>query len=159
MEEGGNNKRGTTILITNDDGIDAPGLRALVSSLVNTNLLNIFVCAPDSEKSAVGHSITWLHPIAAKQVHIHGTVSSFAVSGTPADCTSLGISKSLFPTIPDLVRHSSLFHYHEISSSVLMCLVFIQQVVSGINRGSNCGYHMYVPPIYIAYNLSRCLCY
>jgi len=104
MMEGGNKKRGT-ILITNDDGIDAPGLRALVSSLVNTNLFNIFVCAPDSEKSAVSHSITWLHPIAVKQLHIHGTVSSFAVSGTPADCTSLGISKSLFPTVPDLVIH------------------------------------------------------
>lgn len=118
MEEGNiNNKRGGRILITNDDGIDAPGLRALVSSLVNSNLFNIFVCAPDTEKSAVGHSITWLHPIAAKQVHIHGTVSSFAVSGTPADCTSLGISKSLFPTTPDLV-------------------------LSGINRGSNCGYHI-----------------
>jgi 5'-nucleotidase len=113
MEEG---KRGT-ILITNDDGIDAPGLRALVDSLVNTNLFNLFVCAPDSEKSAVSHSITWLHPIAAKQVHIHGTVASFAVSGTPADCTSLGISKALFPTTPDLV-------------------------VSGINSGSNCGYHI-----------------
>ncbi|XP_058778498.1 uncharacterized protein LOC131652606 isoform X2 [Vicia villosa] len=113
MEE---SKRGT-ILITNDDGIDAPGLRALVDSLVNTNLFNILVSAPDSEKSAVSHSITWLHPIAAKQVDIHGTVASFAVSGTPADCTSLGISKALFPTIPDLV-------------------------VSGINKGSNCGYHI-----------------
>ncbi|RHN53308.1 putative survival protein SurE-like phosphatase/nucleotidase [Medicago truncatula] len=36
-----------TILITNDDGIDAPGLRALVESLVNTNLFNVLVCAPD----------------------------------------------------------------------------------------------------------------
>lgn len=115
MEEG-NNKRGR-ILITNDDGIDAPGLRCLVSSLVNTNLFNIFVCAPDSEKSAVSHSITWLHPISAKKVHIHGTIASFSVSGTPADCTSLGISKSLFPSVPHLV-------------------------VSGINRGSNCGYHI-----------------
>ncbi|KAL5098605.1 hypothetical protein RYX36_002932 [Vicia faba] len=113
MEDG---KRGT-ILITNDDGIDAPGLRALVDSLVNTNLFNILVSAPDSEKSAVSHSITWLHPIAAKQVHIHGTLASFAVSGTPADCTSLGISKALFPIIPDLV-------------------------LSGINKGSNCGYHI-----------------
>ncbi|TKY71177.1 5'-nucleotidase SurE [Spatholobus suberectus] len=105
-----------TILITNDDGIDAPGLRALVQSLVSTNLFNVQVCAPDSEKSAVSHSITWLHPIAAKQVHIDGT-TAFAVSGTPADCASLGISKALFPTVPDLV-------------------------VSGINKGSNCGYHI-----------------
>ncbi|KAK7308843.1 hypothetical protein RJT34_05121 [Clitoria ternatea] len=112
MEEG---KRGT-ILVTNDDGIDAPGLRALVESLVNTNLFTIHVCAPDSEKSAVSHSITWLHPVAAKQVNIPGA-TAFAVSGTPADCASLGISKALFPTVPDLV-------------------------VSGINKGSNCGYHI-----------------
>ncbi|PNX78106.1 5'-nucleotidase surE-like protein, partial [Trifolium pratense] len=105
----------STIMITNDDGIDAPGLRALVNSLVATNLYNIQVCAPDSEKSAVSHSITWLHPIAAKKVHIDGT-TAYAVSGTPADCTSLGLSKSLFPTVADLV-------------------------VSGINMGNNCGYH------------------
>ncbi|XP_014519895.1 uncharacterized protein LOC106776931 [Vigna radiata var. radiata] len=105
-----------TILITNDDGIDAPGLRALVQSLVSSNLFNIQVCAPDSEKSAVSHSITWLQPIAVKQVNIGGT-TAFAVSGTPADCASLGISKALFPTVPDLV-------------------------VSGINKGSNCGYHI-----------------
>ncbi|KAH1267801.1 5'-nucleotidase SurE [Glycine max] len=111
--EGG--KRGT-ILVTNDDGIDAPGLRALVHSLVNANLFNVLVCAPDSEKSAVSHSITWLHPVAVKQVQIEGT-TAFAVSGTPADCASLGISKALFPTVPDLV-------------------------VSGINKGSNCGYHI-----------------
>ncbi|KAG4386217.1 hypothetical protein GLYMA_11G005100v4 [Glycine max] len=111
--EGG--KRGT-ILVTNDDGIDAPGLRALVHSIVNANLFNVLVCAPDSEKSAVSHSITWLHPVAVKQVQIEGT-TAFAVSGTPADCASLGISKALFPTVPDLV-------------------------VSGINKGSNCGYHI-----------------
>ncbi|XP_061354505.1 uncharacterized protein LOC133299098 [Gastrolobium bilobum] len=112
MEE----RKRATILITNDDGIDAPGLRALVQSLVNANLFNVQVCAPDSEKSAVSHSITWLHPVAAKQVNIDGT-TAFAVSGTPADCTSLGISKALFPTIADLV-------------------------ISGINKGSNCGYHI-----------------
>ncbi|XP_045787859.1 5'-nucleotidase SurE-like [Trifolium pratense] len=113
MAEEGNR---TTIMITNDDGIDAPGLRALVNSLVATNLYNIQVCAPDSEKSAVSHSITWLHPIAAKKVHIDGT-TAYAVSGTPADCTSLGLSKSLFPSVADLV-------------------------VSGINMGNNCGYHI-----------------
>ncbi|KAK7270585.1 hypothetical protein RIF29_23828 [Crotalaria pallida] len=106
-----------TIMITNDDGIDAAGLRALVHVLVSTDLYHVQVCAPDSEKSAVSHSITWRHPIAAKPVDIPGTSASFAISGTPADCTSLAISSSLFPTLPDLV-------------------------VSGINMGSNCGYHI-----------------
>ncbi|KAK4757663.1 hypothetical protein SAY87_018964 [Trapa incisa] len=68
------------------------------------------------EKSAVSHSITWRHPVAVKSVDIIGT-TAYAVSGTPADCTSLGISKALFPSIPDLV-------------------------ISGINKGSNCGYHI-----------------
>ncbi|KAI9089737.1 hypothetical protein K1719_029030 [Acacia pycnantha] len=112
MEETGK----PTILITNDDGIHAPGLRALVQVLVATNRYNVQVAAPDSEKSAVSHCITWLHPVTAKQINIDGA-TAFAISGTPADCTSLGISKELFPTVADLV-------------------------VSGINMGSNCGYHI-----------------
>ncbi|XP_057486534.1 uncharacterized protein LOC130772612 [Actinidia eriantha] len=105
-----------TILVTNDDGIDAPGLRSLVSVLVSTNRYEVLVCAPDSEKSAVSHSITWRHAVSVKQVDIDGA-TAFAVSGTPADCTSLGISRALFPSTPDLV-------------------------ISGINMGSNCGYHI-----------------
>jgi len=46
MEEGKNNRG--TIMITNDDGIDAPGLRALVKALLDTNLYNLQICAPDS---------------------------------------------------------------------------------------------------------------
>ncbi|KAL8026287.1 hypothetical protein ABFX02_14G017000 [Erythranthe guttata] len=105
-----------TVMVTNDDGIDAPGLRALVHVLVSSNRFHVLVCAPDSEKSAVGHSITWRNAISAKKVDISGA-TAFAVSGTPADCTSLGISKALFPSVPDLV-------------------------ISGINKGSNCGYHI-----------------
>ncbi|XP_057958241.1 uncharacterized protein LOC131151076 isoform X2 [Malania oleifera] len=105
-----------TIMVTNDDGIDAPGLQALVRVLVSTNRYNVLVCAPDSEKSAVSHCITWRNALAVKQVEIDGA-TAYAASGTPADCASLGISKALFPLIPDLV-------------------------VSGINMGSNCGYHI-----------------
>ncbi|XP_051129895.1 uncharacterized protein LOC127250581 [Andrographis paniculata] len=105
-----------TVMITNDDGIDAPGLRSLVRVLVSSNQFHVFVCAPDSEQSAVSHSITWRRPLSVKPVEVDGT-TAFAVSGTPADCTSLGISQALFPSIPDLV-------------------------ISGINMGSNCGYHI-----------------
>ncbi|KAL5541578.1 hypothetical protein UlMin_009288 [Ulmus minor] len=104
-----------TVMITNDDGIDSTGLRALVQVLVSTGRYVVQVCAPDSEKSAVSHSITWRFPVAVKQVEIPGT-TAFAVSGTPADCASIGLSKALFPSVPDLV-------------------------ISGINMGSNCGYH------------------
>ncbi|CAI0559534.1 unnamed protein product [Linum tenue] len=105
-----------TVMITNDDGIDAPGLRSLVRVLVSSRRFHVLVCAPDSEKSAVSHSITWRHPISAQRVEIDGA-TAYGVSGTPADCTSLGISGALFPSVPDLV-------------------------VSGINMGSNCGYHI-----------------
>ncbi|MFS7929946.1 putative 5'-nucleotidase [Helianthus anomalus] len=111
-----NNVPQPTIMVTNDDGIDASGLQALVRTLVSTNRYRVWVCAPDSEKSAVSHSITWRQPVSAKQTEISGA-TAFAVSGTPADCTSLGISKALFPSVPDLV-------------------------LSGINMGSNCGYHI-----------------
>ncbi|CAI9762155.1 unnamed protein product [Fraxinus pennsylvanica] len=105
-----------TVMVTNDDGIDAPGLRALVRVLVSSNRFKVLVCAPDSEKSAVSHSVTWKNAVSATPVEISGA-TAFAVSGTPADCTSLGISKALFPSVPDLV-------------------------ISGINMGSNCGYHV-----------------
>ncbi|XP_060215398.1 uncharacterized protein LOC132642148 [Lycium barbarum] len=105
-----------SVMITNDDGIDAPGLRSLVQVLVSSNLFNVLVCAPDSEKSAVSHSISWQHPLSVKKVDISGA-TAFAVSGTPADSTSIGLSKVLFPSVPDLV-------------------------ISGINMGSNCGYHI-----------------
>ncbi|KAK3417552.1 5'-nucleotidase SurE [Eucalyptus grandis] len=105
-----------TVMVTNDDGIDAPGLRSLVRVLVSSGRYNVQVCAPDSEKSAVSHSITWQHPLAARRVDIEGA-TAFAVAGTPADSASLGISKALFPSVADLV-------------------------ISGINMGSNCGYHI-----------------
>ncbi|KAK1592667.1 hypothetical protein Q3G72_028551 [Acer saccharum] len=122
MEEGNKNDivisvgQRPTIMVTNDDGIGAPGLRALVHVLVSTHHFNVLVCAPDQEMSAVSHCVTLVHPLSAKQVNIDGA-TAFAVSGTPADCASLGVSKALFPSVPDLV-------------------------ISGINKGSNCGYHI-----------------
>ncbi|MCD7466572.1 hypothetical protein HAX54_003400 [Datura stramonium] len=114
MENGSEYK--PSVMVTNDDGIDAPGLRSLVRVLVSSNLFNVLVCAPDSEKSAVSHCVSWQHALSVKKVDISGA-TAFAVSGTPADSTSIGLSKVLFPFVPDLV-------------------------VSGINMGSNCGYHV-----------------
>lgn len=106
-----------TVLVTNDDGIDAPGLRHLVDLLVATKRYRVLVSAPANDQSGVGHGITWRHALSAKRVEIEGA-TAFSVSGTPADSASIGISGELFDgTIPDLV-------------------------VSGINIGSNCGYHV-----------------
>ncbi|XP_030507013.1 uncharacterized protein LOC115722032 isoform X2 [Cannabis sativa] len=103
------------IMVTNDDGIGAQGLLALVHVLVSASRYVVQVCAPDSEKSAVSHC-TYGHPLVVKRVKIEGA-TAVSVSGTPVDCVSLGISKALFPSVPDLV-------------------------ISGINKGSNCGYNM-----------------
>ncbi|GLJ22219.1 hypothetical protein SUGI_0417590 [Cryptomeria japonica] len=105
------------LLVTNDDGIYAPGLRALVALLVETGRFNVCVCAPDSEKSAVGHSVTARGNIAVRQVLIKGA-TAFELSGTPADCVSLGLSGAVFPWLKPTL------------------------VLSGINKGSNCGYHI-----------------
>ncbi|PHT45255.1 hypothetical protein CQW23_14413 [Capsicum baccatum] len=114
--ENGNNVSGDKpmVMVTNDDGIDAPGLRALVRALVSTNLFHVLVFAPDSERSAASHCVSWQRSVTVKKVDVPGA-TAFAVSGTPADSTSLGISKKIVPSVPDLV-------------------------VSGINLGCNCGY-------------------
>ncbi|KAL6639082.1 hypothetical protein ACP70R_022812 [Stipagrostis hirtigluma subsp. patula] len=111
------------VLVTNDDGIDAPGLRFLVDQLVAAGRFRVLVCAPDTDKSGVSHCITWRPALRCKRVDISGA-TAFAVSGTPADCASLGISGKLFDgLVPDLV-------------------------LSGINIGNNCGYHVRLLCVY-----------
>nr|GMC66765.1 5'-nucleotidase SurE-like isoform X1 [Ipomoea batatas] len=98
-----------TVMVTNDDGVDALGLRVLVRVLVSTNRFNVLVCAPKSEKSVVSHSITWRHAVPVKRVEISGA-TAFSVAGTPADCASLGISKALFSSVPGWQFNLGLLH-------------------------------------------------
>ena len=97
------------ILITNDDGIAAPGIKALVESV--KHLGTIVVLAPDSPQSAMGHAITINKPLRVDKSHIFEGVESYQCSGTPVDCVKLAHDKIL-PRLPDLV-------------------------LSGINHGSN----------------------
>lgn len=99
------------ILLTNDDGINAPGLFALQSRVRKAG--EVAIIAPDSERSAVGHAITTVDPLRVTEVKRDGEVYGLAVSGTPADCVKIAI-KSLLPWRPDLV-------------------------ISGINQGPNTG--------------------
>src|SRR5262249_39664890 len=100
------------ILLTNDDGVFAPGLRALRKELLR--LGDVTVVAPAMEQSGVAHSITLLSPLVVKQVDdIDGTTLGWMVEGSPADSVKLGICE-LMSRPPDLV-------------------------VSGINSGSNAG--------------------
>ncbi len=97
------------ILITNDDGIYAPGIFHLKQAL--QSLGNIVVVAPLVEKSAVGHAITLSDPLRVMEVERDGAFFGYAVNGTPADCVKLG-SRCILERKPDLV-------------------------VSGINQGPN----------------------
>lgn len=84
------------ILVTNDDGIHAPGIKILVEALGEIG--EVIVVAPDRERSAVGHALTLHHPLRAARV----SPNAFAVDGTPTDCVNLGIH-SLLPFKPDIV--------------------------------------------------------
>jgi 5'-nucleotidase len=106
---------GLSILLTNDDGIQAPGLWALYRALTPHH--RVTVVAPERERSAVGHGITLHKPLRACKTAVNGGFEGWAVTGTPADCIKLSMVELLDP-LPDLV-------------------------VSGINPGANVGVNMY----------------
>ncbi len=99
------------ILLTNDDGISAPGLRHLWEAL--TDFADVTIVAPASEKSGAGLGITIHSPLILQDVKWERGTSAWKVTGTPADCIRMGLSVVLKET-PDLI-------------------------VSGINRGANSG--------------------
>jgi len=98
------------ILVTNDDGITAPGIRALVS--VARELGDVVVVAPDSPQSGMGHAITVSDPIRLHPVDVFEGIEAYECSGTPVDCVKLARHIVLKNRKPDLC-------------------------VSGINHGSN----------------------
>ncbi len=99
------------ILLTNDDGIYAKGIEVLKDILEDS--YDVFVVAPETEQSAVGHAITFLDPLRVKPVKRNGSFFGYAVNGTPADCVKLAIRELMDP-LPDMV-------------------------ISGINIGANVG--------------------
>ncbi|MBR1820295.1 MAG: 5'/3'-nucleotidase SurE [Clostridia bacterium] len=100
------------ILLTNDDGIFAPGIRALGETLRAAGH-RVFVCAPDQERSAASHSATFGRPLHAKPMALDWADAAWAADGTPSDCASLGLF---------LARDEG-----------------VDMAISGINRGMNMG--------------------
>lgn len=84
------------ILITNDDGVHAPGIIALLKAL--KELGDTYVVAPDRERSASGHSLTLHRPLKVEEIREH----VYSVNGTPTDCVALAVHKIL-PRKPDLI--------------------------------------------------------
>ena len=98
------------ILLSNDDGVEAPGLAALADALAE--LGEVRIVAPDRDRSGTGHAITVHAPLEVRTTRLGGRLA-YVVNGTPADCVKLGVL-ALFDEPPHLV-------------------------VAGINAGSNLG--------------------
>ena len=92
-------KKQLTILITNDDGVTAPGIRNLVEAV--KDLGKVIVVAPDKAQSGMGHAITIGHPLRMNKVDIFEGVEAWQISGTPVDCVKLAVDKILHGK-PDL---------------------------------------------------------
>jgi 5'-nucleotidase len=100
------------ILISNDDGINAEGIKALAMAM--QELGEVYVVAPERNQSATGHAVTMHTPLRRKKVDVLGDkINAWWVNGTPADCVKLGV-ENLLKDKPDLL-------------------------VSGINMGENLG--------------------
>jgi len=97
-------------LLSNDDGVDAPGLRALAEGLAT--LGEVVVCAPDREQSATSRSISLHRPLRIEKVAPWASIERWSVDGTPTDAVYLGLNHVLKDRRPDVVA-------------------------SGINRGPN----------------------
>jgi len=88
------------ILISNDDGINAPGIYALANEI--KKIADVVVVAPDSQQSAVGHALTTVTPLRVTPFEKNGELFGYAVNGTPADCVKLAI-RNLVSRKPDVV--------------------------------------------------------
>lgn len=99
------------ILVTNDDGIQAPGIRALAAAL--RALGKVTVVAPDRERSATGHAITVHSPLRVRRIADYPADEAYSLDGTPADCVKIAVE-----ALP---------------------LDKFDLVISGINRGPNLG--------------------
>src|SRR6476469_7098179 len=81
------------ILITNDDGITAPGIQTLAAAV--KDLGKVVVVAPDKPQSGMGHAITIGHPLRMTSVHMFDGIDAYQCSGTPVDCVKLAVDKVL----------------------------------------------------------------
>jgi 5'-nucleotidase len=105
------------VLISNDDGIHANGIQTLAEKLSHT--CEVYVAAPDRERSATGHALTLHKPIGIEEVELKfPVVKAYSISGTPSDCIKLA-TNALFPDIKFDVILSGINHGPNLGSDVL----------------------------------------
>lgn len=94
------NKAKPTILVVNDDGITAPGIKVLLEAM--SEIGRVVVVAPDSPQSGMGHAITIGKPLRLDKVDLYEGVEMYRCSGTPVDCVKLAVNKVFKGQKPDL---------------------------------------------------------
>lgn len=104
-----------TILITNDDGITAPGISHLIS--IAKNMGDVFIVAPDKPQSGMGHAITINSTLRAIPTKYHNVEHEYSCSGTPVDCVKIAINQ-LMKHKPDIIL-SGINHGSNLSINVI----------------------------------------
>ena len=131
-------KEPPVILITNDDGITAPGIRNLVEAV--KDLGKIVVVAPDKPQSGMGHAITIGHPLRLLQTDTYNGIESYQCNGTPVDCVKLAVDKVLHRK-PDLCL-SGINHGANHSINVIYSGTMSAAVEAGIESIPSIGFSL-----------------
>lgn len=132
-------KKKPLILVTNDDGITAPGIRALIE-VMNT-IGDVVVVAPDSPQSAMGHAITINNTLYCREVNLdNGPQKEYSCSGTPADCVKLAMNEIL-DRKPDLCV-SGINHGSNSSINVIYSGTMSAAVEAGIEEIPSIGFSL-----------------
>ena len=118
------------ILITNDDGIKAPGIHTLAQ--IASNYGEVYIVAPHTNNSAVGHGITMRRPLKSYPDSIKGATLAIGVDGTPADCVKYALAHLKIK--PDLIL-SGINDERNVGTDVLY-----SGTVSGAIEANLCGY-------------------
>lgn len=117
-------KQKPVILITNDDGVTAPGIMNLVEAVKDMG--KIVVVAPDKPQSGMGHAITIGQPLRLQKVNVFGDIEAYSCTGTPVDCVKLAVDKILHRK-PDLclsgVNHGANHSINVIYSGTMSAAV------------------------------------
>ncbi|WP_316808216.1 5'/3'-nucleotidase SurE [Pedobacter agri] len=127
------------ILVVNDDGITAKGIKNLME--VMQEIGNVVVVAPDSPQSGMGHAITIGKPIRFDKVDLYNGVEMYKCSGTPVDCVKLGVNKIFKGKKPDLCV-SGINHGLNNSINVLYSGTMSAAVEGAIEKIPSIGFSM-----------------
>jgi len=125
------NEEKPVILITNDDGVTAPGIRNLVEAV--KDLGQVVIVAPDKPQSGMGHAITIGYPLRLSPVNLFEGIEAWQCSGTPVDCVKLAVDKVLHRK-PDLclsgINHGANHSINVIYSGTMSAA--IEAAIEGI---------------------------